>query len=570
MPLAMLSKPSVLAILALMPGLASAAALTFNKDVAPIVFEHCAECHRPGQSAPFSLLTYHDVLAKSEKIVTAVTRRSMPPWLPEGEFGEFVGDRRLSTNQIQAFVQWVESGAAEGAPIDLPPMPKWNDGWRLGSPDLVVEMPNRYTLAVTGQDVYRNFVIPMTLDKSRYVRAVEFRPDNRKIVHHAFVKVDASGQVRRLDGKDGAPGFPGMNLPDSVKMPEGYFLSYQPGKLPAMEPPGFGWTLGPGQDLVLQTHLRPTGKPETLRAQVGLYFTDIPPTNVTRVFELSSLNIDLAPGTDSSLIEDRFTIPVDADLLAVLPHTHYLGKRLEGFAHFPDGKIQRVLCIPRWDFNWQGDYRYAHPIHVPAGTELEMRYVFDNSAANPFNPNQPPKEIFCGPSSSDEMAELWFQVLVRGTNEAAKVTEAYNSKNLRMFGSYAEFRLARNPNDARARTELGFTQWTSGRVQEAMDTFRAAVQSDPGFDKPHYYMGVIYRTQRDFRSARAELEKAVELNPSNARALGNLAFVFLDLGKVERAERCIRKAIDLDPSDQLSKETLERIVALKRTAGTPP
>jgi len=164
------------------------------------------------------------------------------------------------------------------------------------------------------------------------------------------------------------------------------------------------------------------------------------------------------------------------------------------------------------------------------------------------------------------MAELWFQVLVRGTNEAAKLTDAYNAKNLRMFGSYAEFRLARNPKDARALTELGFTQWTAGRLQEAMENFRLAVQIDPGLDKPHYYMGVIYRTQKDLRSARAELEKAIELNPNNARALGNLAFVFLDLGKVERAERCIKKAIELDPADQLSKDTLARIVTLKHSA----
>lgn len=490
----------------------------------------------------------------------------MPPWLPEGEFGEFVGDRRLSSQQIETFVEWSKSGMAEGPASDLPPAPHRDEQWQLGKPDLVVRMPKPYTLSAAGQDIYRNFVIPMALDRPRHVRAVEFRPDNRQIVHHAFVKVDASGQVHRLDGKDGQPGFEGMSVPESVKMPEGYFLSYQPGKMPASEPPGFGWTLQPGQDLVVQTHLRPTGKPESLQAEVGLYFTDIGPTNLTRTFALNSLNIDLLPGTKAELIEDRFTMPVDGDLLAVLPHTHYLGKRLQGFAHFPDGHEQQLISIPRWDFNWQGEYRYARPVHVPAGTVLEMRYTFDNSVSNPFNPSQPPKEVFCGPQSTDEMAELWFQVLVRRTNEAAVVADAYNAKNLRMFSSYGEFRLRRNPKDARARTELGFTQWSSGQVQQAMDTFQTAAQDDPQYDLPHYYLGVIYRTQKNLQKARAEFEKAIELNPKNARVHGNLAFVFLDLGKLERAERCIRRAVELDPSDELSRNALQHIQELQHRA----
>jgi len=550
------------------PGSVRGAPVTFNKDIAPIVFEHCAVCHRPGQNAPFALLSYPDVQGRAEKLLGVVTRRAMPPWLPDGEFGQFVGDRRLSTNQIALFQEWVKSGMPEGAAADLPSVPTRDELWQLGKPDLVVQMPKPYILAASGRDIYRNFVIPVALDRPHYIRAVEFRPDNRRVVHHAFVKIDASGQVQRLDDKDGQPGFPGMNLPDSVKMPQGYFLSYQPGKMPAAEPPGFGWTLEPGQDLVVQTHLRPTGEPEELQAQVGLYFTDVPPTNVTRVISLSSLNIDLPAGASANVIEDRLTMPVDGDLLAVLPHTHYLGKRLEGFAHFPDGRTQQLISIPRWDFNWQGDYRYSLPVHVPAGTVLEMKYVFDNSASNLFNPNRPPKEVFCGPQSTDEMAELWFQVLVRGTNDAAKVADAYNAKNARMFTSYAEFRLQRNPKDAHARTELGLLQWTSGQGEAALKSFQTAMQDDPRYDQPHYYMGVIYRVQKDLRSATVEFEKAIELNPNNARAYGNLAFVFLDLGKLERAERCMRRASELDPTDQLMKDTLAQIRELQQRSNS--
>jgi mono/diheme cytochrome c family protein len=540
---------------------------TFNRDIAPLVYEHCAGCHRPGQTGPFPLLTYSEVKAKGRKVAQVTESREMPPWLPAGEMGEFVGDRRLSAAEIELFGRWLDGGMPEGAGQDLPPTPKWAEEWQLGKPDLVVQMPNKFTLQPAGQDVYRNFVIPVPLGKARYVRAVEFQPDNRRIVHHAFVRVDSSGEVRRLDGKDGNPGFEGMSVPESVKMPSGYFLSYQPGKMPAAEPPGFGWTLNPGQDLVVQMHLRPTGKPEELQARVGLYFTEIRPTNTTMVFALSSLTIDLAPASSDQVVEDRFTMPVAGDLLAVLPHTHYLGKRLEGFARLPDGERRQLLLIPRWDFNWQGEYRYSHAIHVPAGTILEMRYVFDNSATNPANANRPLKEVLCGPQSSDEMAELWFQVLLQGTNDASRLAEACNQKNVEMFSGYDRFRLRRDPKDAKAQTELGFIQWTRGEVKMAMESFHLAEADDPSFDQPHYYLGVIYRQQSNLPAARAEFEKAIQLNPKNARAHGNLALVFLGLGKLERAERSIRTAVNLDPTDRLARESLERILHLRGATG---
>jgi Tfp pilus assembly protein PilF len=550
------------------PVRASAGEITFNHDIAPMVFQHCANCHRPGQSGPFPLLTYTEVKAHGAKIEAATGKREMPPWLPVGEFGEFTGDRRLTRDEIDLLAKWVEEGMPEGPAADLPPAPKFPEGWQLGKPDLVVRMPKKYTLAASGRDIYRNFVIPVPIDSPRHVRAVELNPDNRRIVHHAFIKVDASGQVQRLDGKDGQLGFAGMSLPESVKMPRGYFLSYQPGKMPSAEPPGYGWTLNPGQDLVLQTHLRTTGKPEELQAQIGLYFTDIPPTNTTLVFTLSSLNIDIPPGTNRWLIKDQFTLPVDADVLAVLPHTHYLGKHLEGLARFADGHTHSMLLITNWDFNWQGDYRYAHPVHLPAGTTLEMKYVFDNSADHQFNPNQQPKEVLCGPQSSDEMAELWFQVRLNGTNDAARLATAYNEKNVAMFASYGEFRLERDPHDAHARTELGFTQWTSGNTELAMESFHAASADDPSYDQPHYYLGVIYRMQKKLVQARSEFETAIRLNPNNARAHGNLAFVFLDLGKVERAERSLREAVRLDPTDQLSREALDQLIKARATAAS--
>jgi len=564
-------KPSLCAVLALWieATIASAATpVTFNKDIAPIVFENCASCHRPGESGPFPLLSYNDVKKRARQIAEVTEKRYMPPWLPDGPHGQFVGDRRLSREQVDLFRFWCEAGTPEGMPGDLPATPHWPEGWHLGQPDLVVEMPKAFRLPAEGRDVYRNFVVPIPLNQPRYVRAVEFRPDNRRIVHHAFVKVDASGQAHRLEGVDGQTGFGGMNLPDSVKMPNGYFVSYQPGKIPSSEPPGYGWTLQPGQDLVLQTHLKPTGRPETLQAQVGLFFTHIPPTNVTLVLSLSSLNIDIPAGTNAWVLEDNFALPVEADVLSVLPHTHYLGKRLDGSALLPDGSSESLMSIPDWDFNWQGDYRYSHPVHLPAGTSLRMHFVYDNSAENPRNPNQPPREVLYGPQSSDEMGELWFQVRLNSTNDAAQLSAAYNNKNRRMFTGYAEFQLQRNPHDARARTELGFLQWTDGQVETAINTLRTAIQNDPAYDQPHYYLGVIYRTQNRLVAARAEFEASAKLNPANSKAFGNLAFVFLGLGNLDRAERSIREAVRLDPTDGLARETLDNILQM-RNKGKP-
>jgi Flp pilus assembly protein TadD len=193
-----------------------------------------------------------------------------------------------------------------------------------------------------------------------------------------------------------------------------------------------------------------------------------------------------------------------------------------------------------------------------------MRFVYDNSTSNPRNPNHPPKEVLYGPQSSDEMGELWYQVRLSGTNDAALLASAYNEKNQRMFIRYDEFLLERDPHNARARSELGFLQFTQGRREEAVESLRRACADDPAYDQPHYYLGVIYRTQNRLIAARAEFETAVRLNPKNAKAYGNLAYVFLGLGSQDRAERSIREAVRLDPTDPLAQETLDQILAIRR------
>ena len=204
-------------------------------------------------------------MKKHIKDIAEVTaRRYMPPWLPEPGYGDFVGSRRLKSEEIEMIEEWVTEGGVEGDPARLPPLPKWSEDWQLGEPDLVLMMPETYTLPAGDKDVYRNFVIPVPLTARRYVRAVEFKPGGSNVVHHAFIKVDRTGQSRRLDGKDGAPGFASLMTPNGVEMPEGHFLSWQPGKYPSEEPEGLSWVLEKGSDLVLQMHLRPNGKPEVI------------------------------------------------------------------------------------------------------------------------------------------------------------------------------------------------------------------------------------------------------------------------------------------------------------------
>ncbi len=308
------SQSSVPSYVSRMPG-----TITYCRDIAPIIYNQCAPCHHAGQAAPFTLLSYQDVKKRAEQIVDVTQSRYMPPWLPEPGYGRFANERRLSVEEKGLLKQWVLEGGAEGDPKTLPPAPTWPEGWMLGKPDLVVTMPESFSLEAAGPDVYRNFVIPVTIDRDRYVRAIEFVPGNFRIVHHAFIKVDATGASRKLDARDSIPGFPGMNSP--AEMPKGQFLSWQPGKIPSAPPENLAWLLRKNSDLVLQEHLNRTGKPEILKSSVGLYFTDVVPSNSAYKLDLTSMHLDFPAGASNVVVSDTFTLPVDVEILAVCYRT---------------------------------------------------------------------------------------------------------------------------------------------------------------------------------------------------------------------------------------------------------
>ena len=300
------------------------------------------------------------------------SRRSMPPWAPEAGYGDFLGERRLSDAQIQLIADWVSQGAPEGNPSEIPPLPKFTEGWQLGPPDMILEAQSAYTLPASGPDVYWNFVFPVAMKSMRYVRAVEIRPGDQRSVHHANLYVDRARSARRQEIAQGK-GFPGMDVVIDRPLSEpddGHFLSWKPGGTPYVEPEGLAWRLDPGNDLVLNAHLRPTGKPEQVRPSIGLYFTDEPQE------KFPMLSQARRRGASAS---DDFRLPMDVDVLAVYPRASGLGHLLEGYATLPNGQRKWLIRIPDWNPNWQeGAYHYRQSIFLPHGSVISMRYHYDN------------------------------------------------------------------------------------------------------------------------------------------------------------------------------------------------
>jgi len=535
---------------------------TFNRDIAPIVFNHCSGCHRPGQSAPFNLLTYADVTKRAKQIREVVEKRIMPPWLPEKGSVPFANDRSLSSQQISLIRRWVENGLQEGVGA-RPELPHWNEGWQLGTPDLIVKLSQPYVLKPEGKDVYRNFVIPIPVSARKFVKGVELSPGNSKVVHHAFINIDTTGYSRKRVDKDEPPGFDGMALPETAAMPGGQSLSWQPGKMHSFAGPGLAWALEPKTDLVLQLHLHPTGKPETLQPSVGFFFTDEPPTNTPFRLNLNPLNLDIPAEAKDYVVEDRYVVPVDIRLLSVLPHAHYLARRMEGYAVLPDGTRKDLLLIKDWDFNWQGDYQYAIPVELPRGSTLAMKFTYDNSTGNPHNPNHPPKRVRYGLQTTDEMAELWFQVLPRNLTERNLLGADFAKHLANLTVEYNEAVVKENPNDAEAHTRAGRDQIFLKQVPQAMAHLETAVRVAPDYDRAWYELGYLNLGLDRLPEAQHAFESVVRLNPLDYQAEGNLGNICMRRGDLEGAESHLRAALRINPQDAVARQNLDLVLNAK-------
>ena len=519
---------------------------TFTHDVSPILFEHCTVCHHGGGLAPFSLLTYADARPWARAIRQAVVTRSMPPWKPTPGFGgPFAGERRLTPAEIATIERWVDGGAMRGDPAGLPSHPPPPAEWHLGAPDLVVAMPEAYVLKAEGPDEYRNFVAPIPVTTPRYVRAFQFRPRSRA-VHHARLLLDRSGSARRLARAAPEPGYDDRLAGDAA-FPEGHLLAWAPGRVPAFTPDDIAWRLEPGTDLVMQLHLPTIGVPEPIRAEVGLYFSDTPPARTPAVVLLGDKTIDIPAGDRHHVVEDRYRLPVDVEALAVYPHAHFLGADLQAFASLPDGSRRWLVRIADWDFDWQDEYRFAAPVPLPRGATLHMRYVYDNSAANPDNPSHPPRRVRYGRQSTDEMAELVVQVVTRTPADHDLLTQDLARKVNAIDVAGAEKRARDEPGDFRAHHELGVYYLEAGRLDDAAARFERTLSVDPGFAPAHYNLGLIRAEQRQLDAAADRFRRAIASDPAHAGAHAGLGVALQATGRPDKAVDHYRRAVEIEP-----------------------
>ena len=524
------------------------AAVNYHHDIAPILQEHCASCHRPGQSGPFSLLTYTDAQKRAALIADVTRRRYMPPWLPQHGFGDFAGERRLSDAQIAAIAEWSRTGAREGA-SGLSPPPNQRTS---AAPDLIIEAPQALQIPADGPDLFWNFILPNPLPETRFVKAVEIRPGNTRIVHHANLQIDRARSSRWRETSPGQ-GFPGMDLTfegDSFE-PDGHFLFWKPGAMPRPEPDDMSWRLDSGNDLVLNVHLRPSGKQESIRPQIALYFAEKPPSKLPILLKLENDRaLDIPPGASDFVVSDDFRLPRDVDVLAVYPHAHYLGRLLEVFATLPDGSRRWLIRIPEWNVDWQSVYSYREPLFLPRGTVVSMRYHYDNSAANPRNPNAPPKRVRSGNQATDEMGHLWLQVLPRGEGDSRPELQE----------ALLRHRLEKYQDDAAAHQSLGTLLLSRKQTAAAIEHLRASLRLLPGQPQALNNLGAALKLEGRMSEATDQFQQALKIQPDYPNARFNLAIAQAAQGRKKEAAANFRQMLQAVPQDREAREQLTGIL----------
>jgi tetratricopeptide (TPR) repeat protein len=533
---------------------------TYAKDIAPIVWEACASCHRPGGPGPFSLLTHDDVRRHATQIVQVTRSRFMPPWKADAQDGPFVGQRRLSDREVTLIEEWAAAGAPAGNLPDAPVAAPRTDGWQLGTPDLVVTIPTAYTLQAEPTDVFRIFSIPLPIDGVRYVRGLEFLPGNAKVVHHANIRLDYTASTRTLDAADPAPGYDGL-MPRTAVYPDGHFLGWTPGQLAPLVPSALAWTLQPGADLVVQLHMQPSGAIERVQPRLAFYFSKTPPTRTPAILRLGSQGIDIAAGNAAYAVSDSYILPVDVELQAVQPHAHYRARDVRGTATLPDGTTRSLIHIKEWDFRWQHVYRYESPLTLRKGTRLAMEYTYDNSEANPRNPDRPARRVYWGQRTVDEMGDLWFQLLPRNAADLAALNAETQRKMMLEDAIGYETMLRANPADVDLHDDAGVLYLSLGRADEAARHFRAALDVKPTSAPAHFNYATALSVKGDLDDAIAEYQKALAIDPHYANAHNNLGSVFAAMGRSFDALRHFRTAVEIDAANAQAQSNLARELA---------
>jgi hypothetical protein len=550
---------SVAALVFASPSTTRKPAPTFAHDIAPILFEKCATCHHPGEPAPFSLLSYADAKRHARDIAAVTRSRRMPPWLPERGHGDFSGEQRLTEAQISAIADWVAAGAPEGPASEVPLSPQFSGGWHLGQPDMILEATSPFSVPASGADVFWNFIFTPPVAATRYVRAVEIRPMGEAgasiTVHHANLLIDRARSARRFEKKAGA-GFPGMELTleRTAFDFDSHFLFWKPGSAPYEQPDGMAWRLDPGNELVLNTHFLPSGRAEQVRPSLGLYFTDKAPDRFPLLIQLEGDGrLDIPPGARDFTVSDDFRLPVDAEILAVYPHAHYLGHLLEAYASLPSGARKWLIRIPEWDLRAQSVFRYSQPVFLPKGTLVSMRYHYDNSAANALNPNHPPRRVQAGNQATDEMAHLWLQILPRGPGDQRMIVEE----------ALMRHRLEKYPADYAAHLKLGSVLLARLNAAAAEPMLEAATRIDPARPEAHNLLGAALSRLGRTREAISQFEIALGQQPDYQNARYNLANAQIKAGKLDEAIANFRQVVAAFPNDADAKARLATALEMR-------
>jgi hypothetical protein len=385
---------------------------TFHKHVEPLLQARCQNCHRPGEAAPMSLLTYKDARPWAKAIKEAVLVRKMPPWFADPKHGQFANDRRLSQDEIDTVVAWVDGGAKEGDPKDAPKALTFAEGWAIGTPDAIVEMPTAVEVPASGTVDYTYIVVPTGFTEDKWVDRVEVRPGAKSVVHHIVMLVRPPGVKYLPDAKPGIPYLPPKQEDKhQADTGRGQFQFtgaiemigvYVPGGLPYEVGPGQARFIPKGSDLIFQMHYTATGKAAGDRSRIGFVFSKEPPKErVVNTF-VANLNLHIPPGVADHPVTARVTLYEDTKLLSLFPHMHVRGKGFEYKATYPTGETETLLTVPKYDFNWQLTYYLKEPKLLPKGTVLECVARFDNSPNNPFNPD-PKSDVYWGEQTWEEM-----------------------------------------------------------------------------------------------------------------------------------------------------------------------
>jgi mono/diheme cytochrome c family protein len=397
-------------LLAAAPSPARAGGPTYHREVVRILEKNCQDCHRPGQVAPFSLLTYEQARKRASDIVDVTEGRTMPPWpASTEEGGPFRDERVLSDADIATLAAWVDAGCPEGNPDDAPAARSWPSDWTLGPPDLVLTPSVSYTLGAEGRDEFRVFVMPTGLTEGKWIAAIDFKPGNAKVVHHILSAYDTGARARKLDEADPDSGykvFGGYGI-----LPSGNLTGWAPGKRPQFLADGLGRYLPAGSDVLLQVHYHKSGKAETDQTSIGLYYAKAPVDKQVRGSMvmpprknfLSRPDLVIPAGDAHYEVTGSIDVPADVHVTGVAPHMHWIGKDFVLRATRPDGSTVTLIRIDRWNFNWQGTYDLVTPVALPKGTRIDMLAHFDNSEANPDNPSKPPRMVRWGEQTTDEM-----------------------------------------------------------------------------------------------------------------------------------------------------------------------